>query len=76
MILVTGVSGNAGGAVVKEVLKTKRPVKAIFRSPEDAAKESHDAGAVMADFADKPSLGRALEGCPRQNVARIARDVI
>jgi uncharacterized protein YbjT (DUF2867 family) len=62
MILVTGASGNAGGAVVKEVLKTNRPVKAMFRSPEDAAKASHDAGAVMADFADKPSLGRALEG--------------
>src|SRR5215831_17069833 len=62
MILVTGASGNAGGAVLKEVLKTNRPVKAMYRSPEDAAQAIHDAGAVMADFADKPSLGRALEG--------------
>jgi uncharacterized protein YbjT (DUF2867 family) len=34
----------------------------MYRSPEDTAKATHDAGAVIADFADKPSLGRALEG--------------
>jgi uncharacterized protein YbjT (DUF2867 family) len=62
MILVTGASGNAGGAVLKEVLKTNGPVKAMYRSPEDAAKASAEVGAVIADFADKPSLGRALEG--------------
>src|SRR5215469_2546563 len=62
MILITGASGNAGGAVVKEVLKTNQPVKAMYRSSEDAAKASKDAGAVIADFAVKPSLGRALEG--------------
>ena len=62
MILVTGASGNAGGAVLKEVLKTNRPVKAMYRSPEDAAKGPAEVGAVIADFADKPSLGRALEG--------------
>ena len=62
MILVTGASGNAGGAVLKEVLKTNRPVKAMYRSPEDAAKAPAAVGAVIADFADKPSLGRALEG--------------
>src|SRR6516164_7510202 len=61
MLLITGASGNAGSAVVKEVLKTNKPVKAMYRSPEDAAKASKDAGAVLADFADKPSLGRALE---------------
>jgi uncharacterized protein YbjT (DUF2867 family) len=33
MILVTGASGNAGGAVLKEVLKTNRPVRAMYRSP-------------------------------------------
>jgi len=38
MILVTGASGNAGGAVLKEVLKANRPIKAMYRSPEDAAK--------------------------------------
>lgn len=62
MILVTGASGNAGGAVLKEVLKTNRAVRAMYRSPADAAKASAEVGAVIADFADKPSLGRALEG--------------
>jgi hypothetical protein len=40
MILITIASGNAGVAVLKEVLKTNRPVKAIYRSPEDTAKAS------------------------------------
>ena len=62
MILVTGASGNAGGAVLKEVLKTNRPARAMYRSPEDAAKASAEVGTVIADFADKPRLGRALEG--------------
>ena len=62
MILVTGASGNAGGAVLKEVLKANRPVRAMYRSPEDAAKGSAEVRAVIADFADKSSLGRALEG--------------
>jgi len=62
MILVSGASGNAGGAVLQEVLKSNRPLKAMYRSPEDAAKASAEVGAVIADFADKPSLGRALDG--------------
>ena len=62
MILVTGASGNAGGAVLKEVLKTNKPVKGMYRSPADAAKASIEVGAVIADFADRGSLGRALEG--------------
>ena len=62
MILVTGASGNAGGAVLKQVLKTNRPVKAMYRLPEDAAKAPAGAGAVIADFGDKPSLGPAMEG--------------
>jgi nucleoside-diphosphate-sugar epimerase len=33
MILVTGASGNAGGAVLKEVLKTNRPVRECIVRP-------------------------------------------
>ena len=62
MILVTGASGNAGGAVVRQVLKTNRPVKAMYRSSEDAAKVPTGVGGVIADFADKASLGSSLEG--------------
>ena len=62
MILVTGASGNAGGAVLKEVLKAKRPVKATYRSREHAGKAPAEVGAVIADFTNKPSMGHALEG--------------
>jgi uncharacterized protein YbjT (DUF2867 family) len=62
MILVTGASGSAGGAVLKEVAKTNKPVKAMYRSREDAARVPADIPAVIADFSDKPSLRRALEG--------------
>jgi uncharacterized protein YbjT (DUF2867 family) len=62
MILVTGASGSAGGAVLKEVAKNNKPFRAMYRSREDAARVPADIPAVIADFADKPSLRRALEG--------------
>jgi uncharacterized protein YbjT (DUF2867 family) len=62
MILVTGASGNAGGAVLREVLKSNEPLRAMYRSRQDAAKAPTDVSSAIADFADKPSLLRALEG--------------
>jgi uncharacterized protein YbjT (DUF2867 family) len=62
MILITGASGNAGGAVLREVLKNGSGVQAMYRSKEDTAKVPHGATAVIADFADQQSLSRALEG--------------
>jgi uncharacterized protein YbjT (DUF2867 family) len=62
MILITGASGNAGGAVLREVLKIGNGVRAMVRSKEESAKVPQGATAVIADFADKPSLHRALEG--------------
>ena len=62
MILITGASGNAGGAVLREVLKIGNGVRAMVRSKEESAKVPQGAIAVIADFADKPSLHRALEG--------------
>jgi uncharacterized protein YbjT (DUF2867 family) len=62
MILVTGASGMAGGAVLKEVAKTNKPFRAMYRSREDAARAPGAIASVIADFADKPSLRRALEG--------------
>jgi uncharacterized protein YbjT (DUF2867 family) len=62
MMLVTGASGNAGGSVLGEVLKTGKPVKAMYRSADDAAKSPGNAQAVIADFADRTSLARALKG--------------
>ena len=62
MILITGASGNAGGAVLREVLKIGSGVRAMYRSKEDSAKVPQGATAVIADFADQQSLSRALEG--------------
>ena len=61
MILITGASGTVGSAVLKEVLQRGNPVSAMYRSASDAAKAS-GVRTVIADFADKPSLLRALEG--------------
>ena len=62
MILITGASGNAGGTVLREVLKSGSGVRAMIRSKEDSVKVPQGATAVIADFADKSSLRRALEG--------------
>jgi len=62
MILITGASGNVGGAVLRELLKSRSAVRAMVRSKEEAAKAPQGATAVIADFADQPSLRRALEG--------------
>jgi uncharacterized protein YbjT (DUF2867 family) len=61
MLLITGASGTVGGAVVAEVVKTRKPFKAMFRSAQDAAK-ANNITTVIADFADKASLRRCLEG--------------
>ena len=62
MILITGASGNAGGAVLREVLKIGSGARAMYRSKEDSAKVPQGSTAVIADFADQQSLSRALEG--------------
>ena len=65
MILVTGASGNVGGAVLRELLRAKAPVRAMYRSSEDATKAPAAANPVIADFADRGSLDRTLEGIDR-----------
>lgn len=65
MILVTGASGNVGGAVLQELLRAGAPVRAMYRSKEDAVKAPAGANPVVADFADSASLDRALEGVDR-----------
>ena len=62
MILITGASGNVGGAVLREVLKAGSSVRAMYRSKGEAAKVQPGATSVVADFADKQSLRRALDG--------------
>ena len=65
MILVTGASGNVGGSVLRELLRIGAPVRGIFRSQHEAVKAPAGVEAVIADFADRASLDRALEGIDR-----------
>ncbi|HVP54337.1 MAG TPA: SDR family oxidoreductase [Candidatus Eisenbacteria bacterium] len=65
MILVTGASGNVGSAVLQELLRAGAPVRTLYRSGEDASKAPAGANAVIADFADRASLDRALQGIDR-----------
>jgi uncharacterized protein YbjT (DUF2867 family) len=62
MILVTGASGMAGGAVVTELRARKADLRAMYRSKEDAAKAPAGVPAAVADFADSQSLRAALNG--------------
>ena len=62
MILVTGASGTVGRQVLEEVLKTGKAVKAMYRSADDARNAPQGVATVIADFADKASLAKALQG--------------
>jgi len=60
MILVTGCSGTVGRAVLEDVRKSGKPFKAMYRSEGEARKNQEGGATVVADFADKDSLRRAL----------------
>jgi len=62
MILITGASGNAGGAVLSAAIHVKLPVRAMYRGKDDARNAPKGVDAVFADFADKASLKDALKG--------------
>ncbi|MBV8673767.1 MAG: SDR family oxidoreductase [Acidobacteriaceae bacterium] len=62
MILVTGASGNAGRAVLDEVRKSGAAHRAMYRSEEEAKKAPSGTQIAIADFADKQSLRKALDG--------------
>jgi uncharacterized protein YbjT (DUF2867 family) len=62
MILVTGASGNVGGTVLRELMRAGAPLRSMYRSAEEAAKAPAGADPVIADFADRASLDRALSG--------------
>jgi uncharacterized protein YbjT (DUF2867 family) len=62
MILVTGASGNVGRAVLYELMNSTAPVRALYRSPSDAAKAPAGVETAIADFSSTPDLTRALSG--------------
>ncbi len=62
MILITGASGSVGKAVLQEAIRKESEVRAMYRSKGEAAKAPSGCEAVLADYADKQSLRKALEG--------------
>jgi uncharacterized protein YbjT (DUF2867 family) len=62
MILVTGASGNVGGAVLAEISRSGAPHRALYRTAAEAARAPAGTAAVVADFADPASLAPALRG--------------
>jgi len=62
MILITGASGSVGKVVLQETLPRQSKVRAMYRSKEEAAKAPAGCEAILADYTDKQSLRRALEG--------------
>lgn len=61
MILITGASGQVGGTVLKKVLESGKPARAMYRSDADARSSPPNVRNVVADFSDKDSLRRAFE---------------
>jgi uncharacterized protein YbjT (DUF2867 family) len=62
MILITGASGTVGKAVLREASGKALKVCGMFRSKEEAAKAPSGCETVLADYADKESLRKALDG--------------
>ena len=62
MILITGASGSVGKAVLQEAIQKATKVLAMYRSKEEAAKAPAGCEAVLADYADRQSLLKALNG--------------
>lgn len=66
MILITGVTGSVGRAVLEQLqlIASVTPVNlaGMIRKPQDAATLRPNTRTVVADFADKASLAAALPG--------------
>ncbi len=62
-ILVTGATGQQGGAAVPNLLANGHRLRVMTRSPEKAKSiRSPDVEVVQGDFQDKESLRKALDG--------------
>lgn len=62
MILITGASGSVGREVVREMAKTGKEFRPMFRSKEEAAKAPQGVKTSIADFSNTTSLQSALQG--------------
>src|SRR5713226_1199961 len=62
MILITGASGSVGKTVLQEAIGKESKVRAMYRSKEEAAKAPSGCEPVLADYSDKESLRKTLDG--------------
>jgi len=65
IILVTGATGNQGGAIARQLLSKGYKVRAMSRNPQSDASRvlaAHGAEVARGDFADPESLKQALRG--------------
>ena len=61
-ILVTGGTGNVGGAVVTELLKRKADVRVLARKQPDAGKLPAQVEVTLGDLLDPVSVEQAMQG--------------
>lgn len=64
-ILVTGVTGNTGSALLSQLAERRASVRAMVRKEGDVAKLPAGVSGVVADFDNTASLTAALEGVSR-----------
>ena len=62
MILVTGATGNVGGAVLRRLAAEGRAVRTLIRSPDQAQRLPAGVETVIGGFEDRQALARAFEG--------------
>lgn len=63
MLVVLGATGNTGSVVADTLLKHRRPVRVVVRSPEKgAAWKARGAEVAVASLEDVPAMTKALEG--------------
>ncbi|WP_227980812.1 NmrA family NAD(P)-binding protein [Nocardia spumae] len=65
LVLVTGATGNQGGATARALLSSRTPVRILVRDPDaPAVRELAGRGAQVAvgDFDDPPTLAAAVAG--------------
>ncbi|MCU1693519.1 MAG: hypothetical protein JWM64_2610 [Frankiales bacterium] len=66
MILVTGATGNVGGALVAQLSRAGVPARALVRSPSRADDlRGYDVDLAIGSYEDPASLGAALDGVDR-----------
>lgn len=63
-ILVTGATGDIGGALVEQLLAEDAPFTVMCRRPEQLEEfAARGVRGLLGDFADPATLPRAMEGC-------------